>query len=48
MFIWKNANNFEEIIRTEDRLNEELWENLLGGAECRMGKTIECDSTGIA
>ena len=36
MFIWKNANNFEEIIRTEDRLNEELWENLLGGAECRI------------
>ncbi|MCD7815246.1 MAG: hypothetical protein LUH12_00635 [Bacteroides sp.] len=43
----ENANNFEEIIRPEDRLNEELLEDLLGGAECRTGKTVECDPTGI-
>lgn len=42
-----NERKFNEVIKPEDRLSEELLDDILGGAECRTGKvTIECDPSG--
>lgn len=37
---------FEEVIKPEDRLNEELLDDVLGGAKCRTGEItkISCDT----
>ena len=36
---------FEEVIKPEDRLNEELLDDVLGGAQCKTGVvTTSCDT----
>ncbi len=37
---------FEEVIKPEDRLNEELLDDVLGGAICKVGEstTTKCDT----
>lgn len=32
---------FEEVIKPEDRLNEELLDDVLGGAICKTGEVIK-------
>lgn len=37
--------SFEEVIKPEDRLNEELLDDVLGGAQCKTGtSTVTCDT----
>lgn len=42
----ESKKSFEEVIKPEDRLSEELMEDVLGGAVCKSGQIVLCNPTG--